>query len=53
MRRVMRAIGKYSGAPDCVKIIQGTIAAAAVINKIIAVVVAKKGFAWAGKIPEA
>lgn len=35
-------------APDCAKIIQGTIAAAAVINEIIAVIAAKKGFEWAG-----
>ena len=38
-----------SSAPDCARIIQGTIAAAAVINEIIAVVVAKKGFEWAGE----
>lgn len=31
------------------KIIQGTIAAAAVINEIIAVIAAKKGFEWAGE----
>ena len=37
-------------APDCAKIIQGTIAAAAVINEIIAVIVAKKGFEWAGEM---
>ena len=36
-------------APECAKIIQGTIAAAAVINEIIAVVMAKKGFEWAGE----
>ena len=36
-------------APECARIIQGTIAAAAVINEIIAVVVAKKGFEWAGE----
>ncbi|MEG0693821.1 MAG: potassium transporter, partial [Oscillospiraceae bacterium] len=30
-------------------IIQGTIAAAAVINEVIAVIVAKKGFEWAGE----
>ncbi|MEG0805963.1 MAG: cation:proton antiporter [Clostridium sp.] len=36
-------------APDCAKIIQGTIAAAAVINEIIAVIMAKKGFEWAGE----
>lgn len=40
-----------SAAPACAKIIQGTIAAAAVINEIIAVIVAKKGFEWAGEIP--
>lgn len=38
-----------SPAPECAKIIQGTIAAAAVINEIIAVIVAKKGFEWAGE----
>lgn len=31
-------------------IIQGTIAAAAIINEIIAVIIAKKGFEWAGEI---
>ncbi|KIN80531.1 cation:proton antiporter [Clostridium botulinum] len=36
-------------APECAKIIQGTIAAAAVINEIIAVIVAKKAFEWAGE----
>ena len=36
-------------APECAKIIQGTIAAAAVINEIIAVIAAKKGFEWAGE----
>ena len=36
-------------APECAKIIQGTIAAAAVINEVIAVIVAKKGFEWAGE----
>lgn len=36
-------------APECTKIIQGTIAAAAVINEIIAVIAAKKGFEWAGE----
>lgn len=34
------------------QIIQGTIAAAAIINEIIAVIVAKKGFEWAHEIPE-
>nr|MDD6335503.1 cation:proton antiporter [bacterium] len=37
-------------APECARIIQGTIAAAAVINEIIAVIVAKKGFEWAGEL---
>lgn len=36
-------------APECAEIIQGTIAAAAVINEVIAVIVAKKGFEWAGE----
>ena len=36
--------------PAGAKIIQGTIAAAAVINEIIAVVAAKKGFEWAGEL---
>ena len=44
------AVSTLSGAaPDCAKIIQGTIAAAAVINEIIAVIMAKKGFEWAGE----
>ena len=37
-------------APECAKIIQGTIAAAAVINEVIAVITAKKGFEWAGEL---
>ena len=37
-------------APECAAIIQGTIAAAAVINEVIAVLVAKKGFQWAGEM---
>lgn len=36
-------------APECAQIIQGTIAAAAVINEILAVMIAKKGFEWAGE----
>jgi Kef-type K+ transport system membrane component KefB len=40
-------------APECAKIIQGTIAAAAVINEIIAVIIAKKGFEWAGEFRKA
>ena len=39
-------------APECAAIIQGTIAAAAVINEVIAVYIAKKGFEWAGELPE-
>ena len=38
-------------APECAKMIQGTIAAAAVINELIAVIIAKKGFEWAGEMP--
>lgn len=37
-------------APECAQIMKGTIAAAAVINEIIAVIIAKKGFEWAGEI---
>lgn len=40
-------------APECASIIQGTIAAAAVINEIIAVYMAKKGFEWAGELYKA
>lgn len=36
-------------APESAKIIQGTIAAAAVINEIIAVIASKKAFEWAGE----
>ncbi|MDD7363384.1 MAG: cation:proton antiporter [Firmicutes bacterium] len=39
-----------SSRPESVHIIQGTIAAAAIINEFIAVVVAKKGFERAGEI---
>ena len=39
--------------PNSASIIQGTIAAAAVINEIIAVFLAKKGFEWAGEIGKA
>ncbi|MCH1982212.1 cation:proton antiporter [Ruminococcus sp. OA3] len=46
------AVSVLSGpAPECATIIQGTIAAAAVINEIIAVVAAKKGFEWSGELP--
>lgn len=40
-------------APECANIVQGTIAAAAVINEIIAVITAKKGFEWAGEMNHA
>lgn len=40
-------------AEECAQIIQGNIAAAAVINEIIAVLVAKKGFEWAGELHQA
>ena len=40
-------------APECASLIQGTIAAAAVINEIIAVFVAKRGFEWAGELHKA
>lgn len=36
--------------PQLVQIVQGTIAAAAVINEFIAVIAAKKGFELAGEI---
>lgn len=39
-----------SSEPELAKIVQGTIAAAAVINEIIAVILAKKGFELAGEI---
>ena len=45
------AVSMLSGpASECAQIIQGTIAAAAVINEIIAVILAKQGFAWAGEL---
>lgn len=40
-------------APDCAELLQGTIAAAAVINEIIAVFMARKGFEWAGELGQA
>lgn len=47
-------VGVLSGpAPECASIIQGTIAAAAVINEILAVFIAKKGFEWAGELHKA
>ncbi|WP_039945003.1 cation:proton antiporter [Anaerofustis stercorihominis] len=39
-----------SPAPESCKILQGTIAAAAVINEVIAVIIAKKGFEWSGEL---
>lgn len=39
-----------ASAPKLVQIVQGTIAAAAVINEFIAVIAAKKGFELAGEI---
>lgn len=45
------AVSVLSGpAPDCAQIIQGTIAAAAVINEVLAVIAAKKGFEWAHEL---
>lgn len=45
------AISTLQGvAPELASIIQGTIAAAAVINEIIAVIFAKQAFKWAGEI---
>ncbi len=37
-------------SPESAAIIQGTIAAAAIINEIIAVILAKQGFKWAGEL---
>lgn len=37
-------------APEYAPVIQGTVAAAAVINEIFAVFMAKKGFEWAGEL---
>jgi Kef-type K+ transport system membrane component KefB len=44
------ACTSLASQPSYVKIVQGTIAAAAVINEIIAVIVAKKGFELSGEI---
>ncbi len=38
--------------PASAQLIQGTIAAAAIINEIIAVLLAKQAFKWAGELPE-
>lgn len=39
--------------PDAALILQGTIAAAAIINEIIAVILSKKAFEWAGEFGKA
>ena len=44
------ACSTLSAKPELVGIVQGTIAAAAVINEILAVIAAKKGFQLAGEI---
>lgn len=45
------AVSVLSGpAPEYAATVQGTIAAAAVINEFIAVFMAKKGFEWAGEL---
>lgn len=45
------AVSTLSGPfPESVVLLQGTIAAAAVINEVLAVLVAKKAFEWAGEI---
>ena len=44
------ACATLASQPDFVGILQGTIAAAAVINEIIAVIAAKKGFVLAKEI---
>lgn len=44
------ACASLSARPELAVIVQGTIAAAAVINEIIAVIAAKKGFELAGEI---
>ena len=44
------ACSTLSARPELVGIVQGTIAAAAVINEIIAVIAAKKGFQLAGEL---
>ena len=45
------ACTSLAARPELAQIVQGTIAAAAVINEIIAVIAAKKGFELAGEIP--
>ena len=36
--------------PESAAVLKGTIAAAAVINEIIAVIIAKKAFEWSGEV---
>jgi hypothetical protein len=38
--------------PESAALIQGTIASAAILNEIIAVIMAKEGFKWAGELQE-
>lgn len=47
------ACSTLASEPELVGIVQGTVAAAAVINEIIAVIAAKKGFESAGEIEKA
>lgn len=47
------ACAALASRPELVGILQGTIAAAAVINEVIAVIMAKKGFELAGEIEKA
>ncbi|MEG1509217.1 MAG: cation:proton antiporter [Clostridia bacterium] len=45
------AVSTLAGVmPECAVVIQGTIAAAAIINEIIAVILAKQAFKWAGEL---
>ena len=44
------ACSSLAAKPELAGIVQGTIAAAAVINEIIAVIAAKKGFELAGEL---
>ncbi len=47
------AVTSLSGFDDSsATLIKGTIAAAAIINEIFAVIIAKKGFEWANEMPE-
>lgn len=44
------ACSTLAASPELAGIVQGTIAAAAVINEIIAVIAAKKGFELSGEV---